>query len=310
MKRTAAVTGLTPQFVRWAIKQPCPFRELDVNRLPVTTFNQLRSLRSLSEGAEEGRIDSGVCWHAEADFQTPIGFPVDEVFDVFGSRQVIESECCNCAANAGTPSGWAGCHGWFAAATEWNPVALNSKYSGEYERHFNECRFEPEALVRQIEEVSSVIPDHELPNSVETSPRWYGLWTEKIIRAESLRPLELLFEKVAGRFGENANQSRFRIALQNCRKHGLELHVELVPNGFSNGSSWRIASHCAFCKAVRAAGRSHCRVCRTTNGVVQTRKAGVLGMRPYLNLDTIVGSKKARELFESYASRRKNGESD
>ena len=50
MKRSVAIWGPTPAFIRWAIEHPCELRDIEVDNLADGTFRQLRALRELSGG--------------------------------------------------------------------------------------------------------------------------------------------------------------------------------------------------------------------------------------------------------------------
>lgn len=125
MKRTAAIRGQTPYFIRWAIEFECPFREIFPQRIPETTFRQLRSLRELSVARHENRIFQGICLHPsikrKVDRSKPLptaqalGFPIAEVLDLVGGKTLLDQTCGNCPANASIqPNSWAGCYGGVA----------------------------------------------------------------------------------------------------------------------------------------------------------------------------------------------------
>lgn len=124
MKRSVAIHGPTPSFVRWAIRQPCCLRPTDSNRFVDQTFRCLRSLRCLSVALEEGRCANGFCVHPSAH-QLPVesveGFSVDEVTSPYGGLGWIEGACGGCPANVATPSntsneGYEGYEGYEAEA--------------------------------------------------------------------------------------------------------------------------------------------------------------------------------------------------
>ena len=103
MKRSVAIFGPTPQFVRWAIAHPCPLRSLDLEKLPDTTFRQLRGIRELSNGVVENRIVESICLHPDstsADVESARGFPAEEILEAFGSHEQVQECCGDCPANA------------------------------------------------------------------------------------------------------------------------------------------------------------------------------------------------------------------
>ena len=117
MKRSVAILGQTPQFVRWAIRKACPLRELSEN-LADDSFRQLRGLRAFSVGRAEGRVVDGVCIHPAASAKKvdeARGFFAAEVLDAHGGEHQVDQCCHGCEANAladAVPGVWAGCYGW------------------------------------------------------------------------------------------------------------------------------------------------------------------------------------------------------
>jgi len=87
MKRTAAILGPTPPFLRWTIALPCPLRDLEAKTsLPDVTFRQLRSLRALSVGETQSRVKEGFCLHPDTGML------------VFGSVAKLARQTCRSMA--------------------------------------------------------------------------------------------------------------------------------------------------------------------------------------------------------------------
>ena len=89
MKRSVAIIGPTPAFVRWAIWHPCDLRPLEERRFIDQCFRTLRGIRAYSVAKAEGRIHDGFCLHPEITMaavglnrtavESPRGFSIDEV---------------------------------------------------------------------------------------------------------------------------------------------------------------------------------------------------------------------------------------
>ena len=100
MRRSVAITGATPAFVRWAIWHPCELRPLDPYRFADQTFRKLRGVRELSIAKVENRCDDDFCFHPEAfaENQPTVdqvrGFQREEIAAVFGGEAPVFSSCC------------------------------------------------------------------------------------------------------------------------------------------------------------------------------------------------------------------------
>ena len=105
-------------FVRWAVLQACPLRELYPQRLPETTFRQLRAIREISLATIEHRVLENICIHPDARSELSaeaLGIPIEEVMALVGGLDFVQQCCCSCPANAGgvsQPGLFAGCYGW------------------------------------------------------------------------------------------------------------------------------------------------------------------------------------------------------
>ena len=144
---------------------------------------------------------------------------------------------------------------------------------------------------------------------VSTNPVWYGLWTESVPERRRLELMHDLLQPLDD-VSSNGSLAKFLQAVEICLTNRLELHVELVPPGVSDGITWTIEAHCSNCKAVRKQDGKVCDVCRTTSGVLAQRKGRVLGLRPYLNLQTIVGGQRSKELVTAFLTQRESSVTD
>lgn len=321
-KRSVAILGPTPSFVRWAIAYPCPLREIYPARLPETTFRQLRGIRELSLAQREGRVHAGFCIHPDADSTQPLnalGFPVDEIVELHGGMENVESCCLTCPANAAAqhqPGILAGCYGCLPEDPSFdfekitrgiartNPVT--NEESPDRECHDLIALFEQaiaeDSMTQQV--ASSFLP---------TTPAWYGLWSQLVLSVGQLELLQVILQNVSTRMQSINKESRDAVsshdldcllsAVNLSLKHGLSLQVDLVPPGFSDGQHWKIQAHCGVCKSTSGASGSPCPVCGVQGQRQNEIKLKVLGIRPYLNLQSILGESATRDLIEQYENR-------
>lgn len=156
MKRSVAIFGPTPPWVRWAIIHSCPLRQavdepLDSKsgkpiRVADRVFRHLRGLRAFGDARVEKRIRQGVCLHrqtidfvarftstdAAQDAESLVahawGFFADEVVGPFGGAAFVDGCCGSCPANTHeVTDAIAGCYGSLAA------IAV-SKSEGQHDR--------------------------------------------------------------------------------------------------------------------------------------------------------------------------------
>lgn len=116
MKRSVAITGPTPAFLRWAIARPCPLRPIDDHRFVDRTFRSLRNLRELSNAIDEDRVIEEFCLHPNTwqrtefegdEMESPannasdeiLGFGVDEIVAPFQGTAAVNEACHACPAN-------------------------------------------------------------------------------------------------------------------------------------------------------------------------------------------------------------------
>ncbi len=288
MKRTAAVLGPTPPFIRWAIKKECALRDLEVENLADQTFRQLRNLRELSNGYRENRVFDGICVHP-----APIGaatqlraFPIKEVFDFFGDQQSLSSRCGNCTANScahrddNLETDWAGCFGLL-------PVNLNFTFG-----HTRQCQALPtDDLVALVD------------NALEKENDFHRLWTQKWVPPNAVSELATIFEAVSAQRKNHPHLQQFTDACRRCADFNLPLFAELIPSGFSDGVHWKLNRACEVCRFESTTPRTKgmaCPVCKTRHADDFGRKAKVLGLRPYLRLARVIGEPQTHQFIERY----------
>lgn len=293
MKRSAAIVGPTPPFVRWAIRFDCPYRENENGRIAWQTFRQLRSLREVSNGRLDARILQGICIDAERNqsAKTAYGFPVDEVMAFYGTFDEVDSHCGGCPANAligqsetvanrcrFTP--WAGCYGILPANTGSCdlPSAFNRIDTG-------------------TDRCWSVLPP---ARSI-----WFRLWQIESWDGASLRCLRSALEEASLiepnllSFDEFVHLNSAVVA---CLENDLVLETELFPRGMSDGLHWTIEPHCRTCKSESGSDHQHCAECGDSGPPVRLAKRKVLGRRPFLRLVDLIGQQETERLLDLYRS--------
>ena len=324
MKRSVAIVGPTPMFVRWAILNPCQLREIYPQRLPESSFRQLRAWREISLAAMELRICEQVCIHPDARSRNPadaLGIPIDEISSLFGGLDVAHQCCEKCPANAGgisQPGLLAGCYGWIPG----------------------DLRFDFDRIIRGKQNEASattpLFPHHDLSELIEITiqqldlsnhlarhfphwkPWWFGLWSRVELQDAQLELLEIIFTHTIVEFDgmlerQPANTLRsdstaiqdlirFRDAVRTCRSHGLRLHVELIPAGNSDGMRWTLFRHCGVCKSTTDHKATNCEVCGAFGYQQNEIKLKVLGIRPYLKLASIFGLEATENLLKRFES--------
>lgn len=270
MKRSVAILGPTPSFVRWAIRIPCALRQIDVDNLPDATFRQLRSLRELSLARSENRVQGGICFHATETetVDAALGFFADEVSDFFGGVDNIQAACGKCVANAVSRSQageevWAGCYGWFRS------------------------------------EFSSV---NYINSFQKASANWYKVWQTNTWENSEL----VILQKILLNIENIANDPalcELNTAVAACLENELTLETELVPGGDSDGLHWTINSHCPTCKFELPESQLRCDGCGRQGTPNRAVKRKVLGLRPYVKLTRLLGVEKTEKLLADHAGR-------
>jgi hypothetical protein len=308
MKRTAAILGPTPPFLRWTIVVPCPFRDPDGKNVTDAAFRELRSLRAIAVGEFEDRVVDGICLHPDVSTEhatAAIGFPVQEVYAAFGGKEKSSSACRSCPANVpisaeelsgNATATKAGCFGWL-------PFGDVSEDSSPGFMRLMECEDhlaidDALSIVQRFESALESI-DEASPFPI-TSPSWYGVWSCKTFSMEQLSFLDRVCKKIQS---DSIAWRRLARAIQVSVEHDLEFHVELNPPGHSDGQWWTTEASCAKCGYASPA--IPCEVCETKAVPLRSRKMKVLGMRPYLKLVSIVGEEETVWLVKKYRSSEK-----
>ncbi len=272
MKRSVAIVGPTPSFVRWAIRHACPLRQIDVENLPDATFRQLRNLRELSVARIEQRVFKGICFHSTMidDPATARGFFEDEVCDFFGGSSQINKCCNDCCANAvemsrddppDTPKVWAGCYGWFPSKFE------TFDYIAEFQ---------------------------------SASANWFAIWRCQQWTSSNLHSLLKILDEVQRTVSNDTNLRELAAAAKTCMSNQMVLETELVPSGHSDGLHWMINSHCPDCKSEMPEDVRQCPECGKSGAPNRTAKRNVLGLRPYVYLKHLIGEENTKKRLLEY----------
>jgi hypothetical protein len=320
-------------FIRWAIEHSCPLRELFPQRLPDTTFRQLRGVREVGYALSENRIQQGICLHPNAKTSAPelaLGFPMEEVLRVFGDVDSISQNCSSCPANALLVEDsrlLAGCFGMLAADLRFK---LNEIIRGEFRQSeiadlvtgcgdlTEEAELRPHDAVTLFEHVVAV---NDLQRECQlwgwnSKPLWIAMWQAQPRSERQWRLVETILSRALDHLGHRRVSAQQEMtgnegstmagdlehlleAVRRCLKHALPLHIELVPAGYSDGMTWTIYPHCGNCKATWLDRAKECQSCKGDGRYQNALKLKVLGIRPYLIISEILGLNETKRLLES-----------
>ena len=148
-------------------------------------------------------------------------------------------------------------------------------------------------------------------NFVETSPYWYGIWQSRLFSKNQAEVVHRLFSRMlenmnalAERPVDSEDIELFLNAVARCIESNLNMHVELVPRGFSDGLTWATDSHCPDCTAPMQLELRKCNACGYRGKPIEGQKRKVLGLRPYIQLDEVIGPEKTNEIVNQLKQRR------
>lgn len=282
MKRQVAITGPTPEFLRWSVRQSCPLRDsLEPGSIDATE-KQLRAVRVAGLAISREQVYDGVA--ARYVDRSPRGFRLSEVFQVFGGVQEVTRQCSSCVANVlADPlrhGHLAGCHGWLKRQDNGDSSidlgdlleqVINDRHQSALSRHF-----------------------------LETTPVWYGLWAGRVLARDHLILIDDLLERMLERLDGHDDVRDFQAVAQACIRHRLLLDVELVPPGFSDGLRWTIQTHCDHCKAAFGDDQQGCRCCKRAGRGHPEIHRKVRGLRPWVDLATVIGVDELNEFLSRH----------
>lgn len=269
--------GPTPEFVRWSIDRRCSVREPIDSTVPARVERFLRPLTAIGACLRAGRVFEGICLASPDSPGAPIrGCRLDEVADFYGGLAACQAACSPCAANIEfdesdgcTIRGLAGCHGWLVRE-ETAVARLN--------------------FLADDQPLGSTSPS-------DMCPAWYKLGAETKLSGDRLERLGQCWDRLADEFALPPDWRRFGAAVRICRAKGLALSVDLVPAGRTSGTEWTIGPYCPACRAAQAISSGGCAVCGRRGHPHPAVRRKVLGQRPFLLLDGLVGPERARDLI-------------
>lgn len=294
MKRSAAILGPTPPFIRWAIESPCPFLRMTVpnsSRNPAQTrWRQLRSLKEVTRARTEGRVYSGYCFASEASSANVIGVQIEEVTAPLGGTEHIEASCHRCPANPRPHLGqWAPCTGILPLITPRETLLETEQAWTEQLNWLNQ---------RISVELDSIAVSELVPRPLNWHRTWQGPCLDSARLQVAIQVLDLFVEHSPHALHERAE---LRAALEHADHHSLKVWMESVPIGWSDGQSWHLPAHCQSCGAPwRGPGSGPCSSCDSTSSYQAERRLKVLGLRPFIQLSSVLGTEAAAKLFADY----------
>ena len=287
MKRLSEIVGATPMFVRWAIGQTCEMRdELDGSD-PFAVEKQLHAIKTAASAIHENRVIDGIAMHPtaaepETSVSNALGFPVEESFVAYGGMERVGKACHQCQACIPTngESIPANCYGWLILDLD----------DGK--------------LSKKLADVSNSFDWHNI-NLKDTKPKWHAMWLQRYPLPDQLSNIEKFVQKLNEATCDSYQDwVIFAAAIARCRKHNLKLFMDLVPAGFSDGVYWSIGPYCPECMHAQDETDNNCFVCGRFGKPHPIKKRRSKGLRPYLRLMQLVGSKTTGELLNKYRSSR------
>lgn len=298
MKRAAAILGPTPPFIRWAIDAPCPFlRGTDTHpaRNPAQSrWRQLRSLKEVAQARAEGRVHAGYCFAPTASATNVIGVQLEEVTAPLGGTEHVAESCRRCLANPSPLSGtWAPCTGilpWISS----RETLEETKQAWAEQRSWLD------------QSLADGLGRSSLANDSPRPTRWLLVWQGPSMAGDRLQAARAALETSGERFVHARQaEAELRAALEHASRHSLRLWIESVPIGWSDGQTWQLPAHCQNCGAEwRGPGGGACASCDSAGSYQAERRLKVLGLRPFVQLSSVLGAEPARQLFGDYQAAR------
>ncbi len=282
VNRLTQVRGPTPEFVRWSVDRACPLRKPIESDSPEKVERYLKPLTAVGQCLKLGRVIDDVCIAFSGSENEPArGCFLQEITDFYGGLEFCQSECGTCSANisdgddpfaASASKSLAGCYGWLVRDDE---------------------------VVRALTTLIAVRRDEFMSLKVfrDTRPAWYGLWTGTKLEGGTLDFVGRLFDQLMNDGDVPADWRRFQTATVVCRTKALPLSVQFVPAGRASGAEWIVGPYCPDCRGPMEVGIRLCEICRRHGHAHPAVRRKVLGQRPFLQLDSLVGPERARQLL-------------
>ncbi len=293
MKRQVAITGPTPEFLRWSIRKPCVLRaDLQPGSVDATE-KRLRAIRLAGLAIARDQVFDGIA--AKLIDGQPKAFRVNEIFQVFGGIDQVSHACHGCPVNVLNDSnrhgGLAGCHGWLPRRVSVPPVGQDSEIdvldiAAAINQTFNES-----ADLQQV--ASELFPS--------TSELWYGLWARRQLSGAALEFVTARFVDLKTKASNTPEAvADFSRVLEACVSQELILDVELVPPGFSDGLKWTIGAHCDHCRFLFEPEQQGCRCCQKSGKGHPEIHRKVRGLRPWVDLSLVIGADKVQGFLQRH----------
>lgn len=286
-------TKTTPAFILWSLSQACELRtQIDLWQQCEPTERLLRPLQEISRAQYERREFNGFVLHADLTIESklstpPLGFAIDEVFAGFGGEEYVAGLCRGCPANVmNGPDGVAGCYGMIF---DWGCESIDTAFH---------------RIVRQLSLVDDI--EKEFPS---TSPCFYGVWMVAPFAKTQLELLAVIFNRLIEEFSSTQLQD-FREAIGVALRDDLALHAIHYPPGVVSKRKWRLSPHCGFCKATIEPNVTSCHVCGARLSTDVSKPRNARGVRPYLNLQDVIGRAETKLLVRGYLLSRGASETD
>lgn len=282
VNRLTQTRGPTPEFVRWSIDLVCELRQPLETFAPEKVERYLRPLTAVGQCLTLGRVVDDVCIAipGSAD-ESARGCFLKEITDFYGGLEFCRSQCQDCPANIAEldplvdlrgAKSLAGCYGWL---------------------------IREEDAVRKLATISDAQFEKRTSSSDvfrATLPPWYRLWSLAKLEGSALEIVGGLFDRLLEPGNLPPDWSRFHAATKACRTHGWTLSVQLVPAGHTVGTEWVVGPYCPDCRAPMEVGWKRCTSCGRHGHAHPAVRRKVLGQRPFLQLDALVGAERARQL--------------
>ena len=130
---------------------------------------------------------------------------------------------------------------------------------------------------------------------------WHRIWQVQRWDEYNLSELKSIFSALPQKtIVECPELADLKDAIQTSVANNLTLETELIPSGNSDGIKWTLAAHCHICKFESTDATKVCIQCGQPNTWVPAASRKVLGLRPYMVLQNIIGLEDTEQLLQTY----------
>lgn len=278
----------TPEFLLWSISHKCALRAIEQWEDPLRTERHLRAARAFAEAIVEGRVQGDLCVENEVDpwsiaqQDEPRAFRVEASLAHLGGSKAVLETCSECPARtlaAGKQRVAASCFGWWILPLDPRAIHMTIERAAAASKALDPCDAWPPP----------------------TTPRWYGVWQQKVFQGDHLPALSAMLEQQ--RFPVEQSQESATHLAAAARVAYLErktLVVSLFPAGELDGRWWTILPHCPVCSATWNTAAKKCGVCGSRGPKIPALKRRARGSRPWRPLSVVASGEervKARQLL-------------